>query len=189
VFRTSSPAYDPALDGAYPYDPEKAKALLAEAGYASGLTIPMPSTVVLGATSFALVQQQLADVGITVTYTDTPPENFIADILAPKYSSTFMSLQEDADWQLIQFMLSRTASWNPFKYGDDTTDALISEIQVGDEATQAAKTKELNQYIVEEAWFAPFYRVTSGYAHDPETSVTIMAGNAVPSLFDIKPAS
>jgi peptide/nickel transport system substrate-binding protein len=189
VFRTSSPAYDPALDGAYPYDPEKAKALLAEAGYASGLTIPMPSTVVLGATSFALIEQQLADVGITVTYTDTPPENFIADILAPKYSSTFMSLQEDADWQLIQFMLSRTASWNPFKYGDDTTDALISEIQVGDEATQAEKTKELNQYIVEQAWFAPFYRVTSGYAHDPETSVTIMAGNAVPSLFDIKPAS
>jgi peptide/nickel transport system substrate-binding protein len=188
VFKESSAAYDPALDEAYPYDPEQAKALLAEAGYADGLTIDMPSTAVLGAASFTLIEQQLADVGVTVNYTDTPPEDYIAAIIGPKYPAAYMALQEDADWQLIQFMLSRTASWNPFAYGDETTDALITEIQMGDEATQEAKAAELNAYIVEQAWFAPFFRVESGYAVDTETNVTIMPTNAVPSIFDITPA-
>ena len=148
----------------------------------------MPSTAVLGATTYTLIEQQLADVGIKVTYTDTAPENYIADLVAPKYSSAFMSLEQQPDWQLIQFMVSRTATWNPFKFGDDTTDKLISEMQVGDQATQDAKARELNQYIVEQAWFAPMYRVSSGYATDPETAVTVMPTNAVPSLYDIKPA-
>ncbi len=188
VFKESSAAYDPALDEMYPYDPEKAKSLLAEAGYPAGFTLDMPSTVVLGAASFTLVQQQLADIGITVNYTDTPPEDYIAAITGPKYPAAYMALQEDADWQLIQFMISPTAAWNPFKYGDDVTATLIPEIQNGDVATQEAKAAELNKHIVEQAWFAPFYRVESGYATDPTTSATIMPTNAVPSIFDIKPA-
>lgn len=188
VFKKSSDAYDPALDERYPYDPEQAKQLLAEAGYGGGLTLPAPSTVVLGEAAYALIQQQLADVGITLQYTDTPPEDYIAAITAPKYSSAFMSLQEDLDWQLIQFMISRTATWNPFQHGDETTDQLIQEIQYGDESVQAEKAAELNEYLVEQAWFAPFYRVSSGYAVDPGTTATIMPSNAVPSLYDIKPA-
>jgi len=188
VFKESSEAYDPKLDERYPYDPDTAKELLAEAGYANGLTLAAPSTVVLGTTAYTLVQQQLADVGITLEYTDVSPDDYIAALTGAKYSTAFMALEEQPDWQLIQFMLSRTAAFNSFKYGDDTTDALISEIQRGDEATQAAKAAELNAYIVEQAWFAPFYRVQAGYATDPDTSVTIMPTNAVPSLYDIKPA-
>jgi peptide/nickel transport system substrate-binding protein len=187
VFKASSAAYDPALDDAYPYDPEKAKDLLADAGYADGLTIEMPSTVVLGEATYALIKQQLADVGITVVNEDFAPEDYIGTITEPKFPAAYMSLQEDQDWQLIQFQISRTATWNPFGYGDDTSDALIDEIQTGDVATQEAKAKELNKHIVEEAWFAPFFRVSSGYAVDSGTTVKIMPTNAVPSLFDIQP--
>jgi peptide/nickel transport system substrate-binding protein len=187
VFNAKSAAYEDSLDDAYPYDPAKAKELLAEAGYADGLTIQMPSTVVLGATSFSLLAQQLADVGITAEYTDTAPENYIADLLAPKYPAAFMSLEQNPDWQLIQFMLSPTATFNPFHSTDPTVEQLISDIQFGDEATQAAKAKELNEYIVDQAWFAPFYRVTTSYASDPSTSLVVMPTNVAPAIYDITP--
>jgi peptide/nickel transport system substrate-binding protein len=188
VFNKASGAYDPALDEFYTYDPDKARELLDEAGYGDGLEIEMSSTAVLGAAQFPLIAQQLEDVGITVTWVDTPVENYIADLTAPKYAAVPMQLETNADWQLIQFMISRTAPFNPFKFGDDTTDQLISEIQNGDETTQVEKATELNAYIVEQGWFAPYYRVSAGYANNPETTeVTLNATNIVPSLFDITP--
>ncbi|TIC85481.1 ABC transporter substrate-binding protein [Nocardioides sp. GY 10127] len=189
MFPASSAAYDESLDSYYSYDPEKAKELLAEAGYADGVTIEMPSASALGATTYTLIKQELADVGITVKYTEVPVENFIADLLAPKYVASYMPLEQNPDWQLIQFMISPTAVFNPYHYSDDTVNKLLKEIQYGDTATQEAKAAELNKYLVEQAWFAPFYRVQGSFATDANTTVTMSTTNAYPSLFDFQPAS
>ena len=186
VFPESSAAYDPALDETYSYDPEKAKELLAEAGYADGFTLPMPSSPVLGTTTYTLLEQQLADVGITAEYTD-PGNNFIADLLAPKFPAAYMTLEQNPDWQLIQFMIAPNAVFNPFHTEDETVNQLIAEIQNGDEATQAEKAKELNAHLVEQAWFAPWYRVQNSFPSDANTTVEMMPTNVYPAIYDIQP--
>ena len=186
VFPARSAAYDPALDSYYTYDPAKAKELLAEAGYPNGFTLSMPNSAQLGASTFTLLQQQLADIGVTVEYTD-PGNNFIADLIAPKFPASFMGLEQNADWQLIQFMIAPTATFNPFKYEDPKVDEMIKQIQFGDEATQKSVAKELNKYIVEQAWFAPFFRVQGPFATDANTTVAMLPSNIWPNIYDIKP--
>ena len=188
IFPERSVAFDPELDSAYEYDPEKARELLAEAGYADGLTLDMPTAAYFPAAVMALIEQQLADVGITVNYTDAG-NNFIADILAPKYPVTLMQLQQDADWALINFSVTPAATFNPTRYEDPEVDALIDAVHYGTVEESDAAIAELNRYLVDQAWFAPWFRVQSSFATNADTQVAVQPDNAVPWLWNISPAS
>ena len=188
IFPTSSVAYDPALDTRYPYDPAKAKSLLAEAGYPNGFELAMPTTAALGTTIWNLIGQQLKDVGITAKFTDAG-NNFIADVLAPKYAATWLQLQQDPTTGRSSTSSSLpTATFNPFKTTDPKVTQLVETIHNAKSDAEAAPAlKELNTYIVEQAWFAPWYRIESHYATDANTDVTPQVGNAYPYLWNFKP--
>jgi hypothetical protein len=146
----------------------------------------MPSVTAFQ-TSFDLIKQQLQDIGITVEYTDSGISNFISDMLTPKFPATWMALQQDPDWQLINFMIAPAATFNPFHSQNDTVDAYIHTIQFGaeDEAEQALK--DLNAYLVDQAWYAPFFRVQGSFATDENTTVDFWPTNAYPSIFSFSP--
>lgn len=86
--------YSKASENAYPYDPEKAKQLLADAGYASGLTIPV-NYGTFDAENTKLVQAvqgQLAKVGVTLELTGAP--NFggwVNNLVSKKFAATVLS--------------------------------------------------------------------------------------------------
>ncbi|GAA1056893.1 peptide ABC transporter substrate-binding protein [Agromyces luteolus] len=192
MFPPSSAAYDVSLDSYYDYDPEKAKELLADAGYPDGFTLSMPTArAALGASLYDLVADQLADVGIAVEETEVPIGDFFTALLTPKFPAYYMQLQKDpADWQLAQFILTPNATWNPFHSTDPTVADYLQKIQLGnqDEADQAAA--DLNRYLVEQAWFAPFYAPGYRYASSPDIEIITMegGGGAMPALWNILPA-
>jgi peptide/nickel transport system substrate-binding protein len=188
VFPTSSTSFDPALDERYEYDPEKAKELLAEAGYADGFDLVMPSAAALGASNFALVQQQLADVGIRVTYEDLQINDYITALVGGKYSVALMALQLDpTDWQLSQFEIDKNSTFNGFHTDDPTVQGYISTLQTGTPEEAEAAGKALNEYIVEQAWFAPWFRPELNFVSDANTELTVQVGNSYPYLWNIKP--
>jgi len=186
-FRDVSAAFDPALDSTYSYDPEKAKELLAEAGYADGFELAMPKSGRTPRFIPPLVSQMLADVGITVEWVDVG-SNMLADLRGAKYAVAWFSLQKDpVDSQLVNFMLSENATWNPFHYHTPESDALVEQVLAGGpDASTAAQ--ELNRYVVENAWFNVWYNAATITASDKATEVTVNQGNAQPYLWDIKPA-
>ena len=60
-------------------------------------------------------------------------------------------------------------------------------IQTGSEDEADTATAELNKYVVDQAWFNPWYRVEGNFAANADTDVTQQSDNAYPYLWNIKP--
>lgn len=189
VFGPATEGYDAALDEAYTYDPDKARELLAEAGYADGLTIEMPVITPGGETIMTFVTQQLADVGITVQQTSAPAADYVANLGQGKWGAAWFSLFQGPDWVAVQQIISTDALYNPFDSATPEIEAAIEALRIGGEDSAAAAA-EINQVVTEEAWFAPWYRPSQLYLFDPaKVAVEPQIQMAVPSIYNYTPAS
>lgn len=190
VFAKYNAGYDKALDSRYSYNLEKAKALLAEAGYPNGFEVSMPVAAVSPAAQGEYVKDQFAKMGITVKYTShaTIPD-FFAALWTPKYPAYRMTLERNSqDLILLDFLFDREASWNPSGYGDATSDKLLATARTTTGAKQVAALKALNKYTVEQAWFAPMVAPDVLFAYNgAKLKVSIHAGNSMPYIYDISP--
>ncbi|MEV0287655.1 ABC transporter substrate-binding protein [Kribbella sp. NPDC050820] len=181
IFNAAGDGYDKSLDGQYTYDVPKAKQLLADAGYAGGFTITMPESAGFAQYN-AIIGQQLAAVGITVKWVKTPANAIIPAILSGKYPVAFMTLGSQSAWQDIQKAVTRKSPWNPLKAGDPELDKLLATAQTASEAELPAAMKAVSKWLVDNAWFAPWYRENSVYLSDARTAVDMQAYNVAPPV-------
>jgi peptide/nickel transport system substrate-binding protein len=187
VFGKDSGAWLEELENRYPYDPEKAKALLEEAGYGSGVTLHVPGLP--GAeTLSAVLKQQLADVGIRLDVGAPMTNTFVTDVAARKFTAIQFNLFQGEAWVAINQMISTRALYNPFKTMTPELQAKIDAVQAaGDDAGTAAQ--EVNRYLTENAWFAPLFRVDQMYYYNSSITVTPQVQQAVPSIYNYAQAS
>lgn len=188
VFGKSSGAYVDELDATYPYDPAKARQLLADAGYADGFELPAPATTGFESANAALTQQ-LADIGITLKLTTVPVANYVADIFAGKYPIAMFSFFQGEPWVAIRQLIAKDATYNPFH---TTTPELQTKIDAvrdgGDQSDEAAQ--QVNRYVTENAWFVPLYRVDQVHAYNAKKITAVaQTQQAVPSIYNYAPVS
>ena len=83
--------------------------------------------------------------------------------------------------------MSKSAVWNPEHFSDATSEALIEKIRTSTAAARPALLKQLNKYIVDQAWCAPFYVKQGTVAHNSDVTFKMQAGNAMPYLSSFAP--
>jgi peptide/nickel transport system substrate-binding protein len=186
VFNPTSVNYSSDLNDDYPYDPELAKDLLAEAGYADGFDVLMPENPTNRTNP--IVQQQLAEVGIRVSYEKVDPTNYVFEVQSGRFAMFFMGNSTAQEWWDMNKQIPADAPWNPFKTATPELDELIDSARVATGDAYTATMTEINEYIVDEAWFDIWYLSYATYLASPDVEVTIHPMNAVPYLKGFAPA-
>jgi peptide/nickel transport system substrate-binding protein len=183
--------YDPALADAYPYNPGKAKQLLAAAGYPHGFTLK----IVTGEYGeMNLVAQALAQqwkkVGVNLQVTDYANSNqyFSAAFGAtfPAFMTIFGQLPI---WMEGPSLFLPPASFNPFHTASPALAALYAQEARSSGTVQAGLDRQIEAYLVHQAWFVPV--VTTGlpfYATKAVTGVASSAAAPLLELYQVRPA-
>lgn len=189
MFGPSTNAFVAELDGAYGYDVEKAKALMKTAGLEAGFTLKMPTSSDMDPALAPAIKDQLAKIGITVDWTDIPTAQYQAEQQSGNYSAAFTAFgQPVVAWSAISGAVTEQAPWNVFKSSTPETVALLDGILASSAEDAGAKEKQLNKYLVDNAWFSPWYRIDQPYFVSKNVNVTVQNGQPVPSIYNFEPA-
>ncbi len=153
------PAFDWASDTSlapYPYDPDKARALMAEAGYPNGAEVTfyvtesgsgMLSPIIMG----TAIQADLAKVGITATIRQFEWNTFLGEIIPTMVGKANIAelsfMTQDPD--MHPFLTLKTgAPVNSGQYSNPAVDALIDKGRATiDPDARAAIYKELQRVV------------------------------------------
>ncbi|WP_217376620.1 ABC transporter substrate-binding protein [Paenarthrobacter ureafaciens] len=186
MFAPESSAYVKDLDNAYPHDVEKARKLMADAGYADGFKVKIAFAK---PSEFAapFIVQALGEIGITVERVSIPPQEFQSSISGGQYAMPWSVISQGPTWTMIQRVVSPDAPYNAFKSENPELNKLLEETRNAGDAENAGQ--ELNRYLVDNAWFAPWYRVGSPLAFNPQVvDVLPQAFQNSPSIYNYLPA-
>ncbi|MGO4146891.1 ABC transporter substrate-binding protein [Paenarthrobacter sp. YAF11_1] len=185
-FGKDSGAWSEELENYYSYDPEKAKQLLKESGFEGKVSFEVP-TLPGAETLISVLKQQLADVGITLNPGAAITNTFTSDVAAQKYPALFFNLFQGEPTVAIDQIVSTKALYNPFKNTTPELEAKIAAVRTGG-ADAGKLAQDVNKYVVEQAWFAPLFRVNQMYYHNDKVNVTPQVQQAVPSIYNYSPA-
>jgi peptide/nickel transport system substrate-binding protein len=173
VFRKGSDAYIDGLADPYPYDVAKAKQLMTEAGYADGFSLELPTMTGQNfETLMPYVTQQLAQINIKVTQVPLSGANAITDLLSGKYPVVLWQLG-NFGYSPLQIYIESTPDgwWNLEHQPDEYVDSRWTQMGTADPATSKKLQQEINQYQVDQAWFAPMVYMGTNFAHATKVNI------------------
>lgn len=188
IFNPEATAYVPELDERYQYDVDEARRLMAEAGYEEGFDVEIPSQGTVGDVLNPLIIQQLGLLNIDVVEVPLVGPTALDDILGGRFPIMYARMgTADSLFDIVE-ALEPGSIWNVMETEDAELQPLLDGAQMaqGEEADEIYR--EINEYVVEEAWFAPWVADSSFFAVSDEDLLPEMtdAFNANPYLRDFE---
>ncbi len=153
------------------YDPDKAKELLAEAGYPDGLNLSDYGVVldVMGGTylekAAQIYQQNLADIGVKIELRNTSTPDEDAESGNFSMMTQTLSYRADFSYNVCQYGTSGIGGNNFSQLSDKYVDEMFAKAESeGDQAKREELYKELIAYIIDLAPSVPIFHHELIYA-------------------------
>ncbi|WP_431784542.1 ABC transporter substrate-binding protein [Streptomyces chumphonensis] len=182
VFPAGGPVHDPSLDDRYAHDMDKAKKLMADAGYADGFDVTMPMSSIFQPWQPS-VEQTLGELGIKITWKDLSPADYQKNAATYPMFVAVLALDSNPAASMDGRIVSE--QWfnpNPSTQDFPEVQKLVDEALDATGEDQLPLIRELNEEITEQAWQSVWYQADNTYFSVEDITVTPITGMMFPTL-------
>lgn len=139
----------------YPYNPDQAKQLLAEAGYADGFTmraVTSPNGSVMG----QAISAELKKVGVQLELSEVEVNSYLKERAGTKFPSYVIASGIGPVYIMgPRLFLPQAAAFNGFKSTDRQVVSLYKQAAAADQTARADLNRQIIARLTEQAWFLP----------------------------------
>jgi peptide/nickel transport system substrate-binding protein len=164
----------------YDYDVEAAKELMAEAGYANGFDVVLPEIGGYQDEYTAITVQQLGLLNIRAEVLPVPRAEALPRLVSGEFPMFVYKVPSNVEVSVVSNYVVPTAGLNPFKSEAPELKALLAEWAVADPDETADIYQGINEFLVENAWFAPFGNPDVSWAFNECTTIRGTVGGTPP---------
>lgn len=173
----------------YRHDPDRARQLLADAGYPSGFPLPVviPSAPAAPADMTQAIASDLEQVGVTLQINAKEPT--AANAALTQYPASIMG------WGVLPVYFMGRGLWlrdavgmNPFHSTDPAIEDLDRRAAAADERTRADLDRQIVRRVVELGWFLPICLSPQFLFHRNTVDVAAVRDRPFPSVVAWHPA-
>ncbi|MCW5252559.1 MULTISPECIES: ABC transporter substrate-binding protein [unclassified Streptomyces] len=182
VFPAGRAAYDESLNDRYAFDMDKAKKLMAEAGYADGFKVTLPMSSIFQPWQPS-VQQTLGKLGIKVTWKNMSPADYQKNAATYPMFVAVLALDSNPAASVDGRITSQ--QWfnpNPSVKDFPEVDKLVGKIEATTGDAQVPLIRDLNEEITDQAWQDVWYQANNTYFSTKDITVTPITGMMFPTL-------
>jgi peptide/nickel transport system substrate-binding protein len=182
--------YSASLNNSYPYDPAKAKQLLAQAGYPNGFTLPVLSTQ-----GFELdqilqaVSGYWANIGVKVQDEIQPVGDWEDLLISNKYPAAIFPFSGIPPYTALDQSFGSSSPLNPFHTTNNALDSALSQAAVATSASAMAPSiTSAQEILIDQAWYAGVGYDSVIWFYNPKvvTGIQMQEGESVPHFYNWK---
>lgn len=182
VFPAGMPGNVSDLNGTYAFNMDKAKALMAEAGYADGFELKMPIAQVFQ-TWQPSVEAAFKELKIKVTWDEMQMPDYQAKAATYPIFIAFISMDSNPV-ATVQRQISTPQWYNPTPGLDKFPEvkAQVDAVENAAPDAQLAEIEKLNKLVTDQAFFSVWYQANNAYVSTSNITVTPVTGQMYPTL-------